>query len=322
MTVSTVDTPHLPADELVELVRRRLEVGPPLAIETRPNGFSTKLASAFVTVRFEDRAPLELFVKSVHGDPGSRRPDPIDREAKVYGAFSGHPYFAAPELVGMIGTDDPQLVLMAVPGWDLRYQDLDCWARAAEELGAMHAAFASQVPELESYDFLARDDVTGYIAPAEHAHRVLSTGHADTAGLIRPVVEGYERVAVELAGERRTLVHGDLAPKNVVIAGHDHTKRAVFIDWEWAGIGPGLGDVADLVNGLDECATARMLDAYAGSAGGAAVPTEDGALSRSFKLALLHKTMFRLGRSSDWEVSDDQVTAWARAAVDLYSELG
>ena len=65
-----------------------------------------------------------------------------------------------------------------------------------------------------------------------------------------------------------------------------------------------------------------MLEAYAGSAAGAVVPTEDGALSRSFKLALLHKTMFRLGRSIDWKVSDDQVTSWARTAADLYSELG
>jgi hypothetical protein len=322
MTVFThVDTEHVPVDELVELVRKRLGTGPVRAIETRPNGFSTKLASAFVTLHLESRAPLELFVKSVHGDPGSRRPDPIDREAKVYGVFSGHSDFAAPELVGIIGTDDPQLVLMAVPGWDLRYQDLDCWALAAEELGVMHAAFASQARELESYDFLARHDASGCIATAQHAHTVLSAGRADTAGLIQRVVEDYERVAVELAAERRTLVHGDLAPKNIVLADRDHTKRAVFVDWEWAAIGPGLGDLADLVNGLDEGAARRMLEAYAGSAG-AAVPTEDRALTRSFKLALLHNTMFRLGRSTDWKVSDDQVNVWARAAVDLYSELG
>ena len=323
MTVfSHVNTKHLPVDELAELVRTRLDTGPVLAVEARPNGFSTKVASAFVTVSFDDRAPLELFVKSVHGDPGSRRPDPPDREAKVYEAFSEDSRFAAPELVGIIGTDDPQLVLMAVPGWDLRYQDLDCWALAAEALGAMHAAFASQVRELESYDFLARDDTSGYVATAENAHSVLSTRHADVARLIRPVVEGYERVAVELTRERRTLVHGDLAPKNVVVAGRGHTKRAVFVDWEWAGVGPGLGDLADLVNGLDEAGTTRMLEAYARRAGGAVVPTEEDALTRSFRLALLHKTMFRLGRSSAWEVSDDQVAAWARAAVDLYSELG
>jgi hypothetical protein len=317
-----VDTQDLPVEELIDLVSERLNPGPVLGVETRPNGFSTKLASSFVTLHLEGGEALALFVKKVRGGPGSHRPDPTDREAQVYRAFSDHSGFAAPELVGIIGADDPHLVLVAVPGWDLRYRDLDHWALAAEELGAMHAAFASEARDLESYDFLARHDAPTNLATAQHAHTVLRGRHADAAGLIQGVVEGYERVAVELAEERPTLVHGDLAPKNIVIADRDDTKRAVFVDWEWAGIGPGLGDIADLVNGLDEGATRRMLEAYAGSAAGAVVPTEDGALSRSFKLALLHKTMFRLGRSIDWKVSDDQVTSWARTAADLYSELG
>lgn len=317
-----VDTQDLPADELIDLVRKRVSPNSVVGIETRPNGFSTKLASSFVTLRIEGGEEIALFVKKVRGEPGSHLPDPIDREAQVYEALGDDPRFAAPELVGIIGTDDPHLVLMAVPGLDLRYQNLDHWALAVEELGSMHATFASQAQKLESYDFLARNDAPTNLATAQHTQTVLSDRHADASGLIQGVVEGYERVAVELAGERPTLVHGDLAPKNIVIVDRDDTKRAVFVDWEWAGIGPGLGDLADLVNGLDEGATRRMLEAYAGSAGGAVVPTEEGALSRSFKLALLHKTMFRLGRSIDWKVSDDQITSLARTAADLYSELG
>lgn len=314
-------TQHVPVDELVELVLERLHTGPVREVEVRPNDFSTKTASSFVALHLDDREPLELFVKRVHGDPASRRPHPTDREAKVYQALSDHPGFAAPELVGIVGADDPHLVLVAEPGWDLRYRDLDDWTLAAEGLGAMHAAFASEARNLESYDFLGRHDAPANVAAARRAHSVLSEEHAGAARLIRGVVEGYERVAVELAEEPRTLVHGDLAPKNVVIAERDDTKRAVFVDWEWAGIGPGLGDVVDLVNGLDEDSTKRLLAAYAGSAAGA-VPAGDVASSRSFKLALLHKTMFRLERSIDWKVSDDQVASWARAAAGLYSELG
>lgn len=322
MTISTpAGAQHVPVDELVELVRKRLHAGPVLEIEVRPNDFSTKAASSFVTLHLDDREPLELFVKRVHGDPASRRPDPIDREAKVYEALADHPGFAAPELVGIIGTDDPHLVLVAEPGWDLRYRDLDDWALAAEHLGAMHATFASEARNLESYDFLGRHDAPTNAAAARRAHSVLSEGHAGAARLIRGVVDCYERVAVELAEEPRTLVHGDLAPKNVVIADRGDAKRAVFVDWEWAGIGPGLGDLVDLVNGLDEDATRRILAAYARSAEGV-VPAGDAALSRSFKLALLHKTMFRLERSIDWKVSDDQVASWARSAAGLYAELG
>jgi aminoglycoside phosphotransferase (APT) family kinase protein len=312
------DLQHLPGDELIDLVRTRLDTAHIVAIESRSNDFSTKASSSFVTVHPEHGEEVQLFVKKILVEPASRLPDPIDREARVYEAFSSDPEFAAPTLVGIIGDDDPHLVLIASTGWDLRYQDLDSWAMAAVDLGRMHAAFASRVSELEAHDFLDRHDTGQNLAVAKLASTVVSEKHAGAAQMIQEVIDGYERIAEELAHEPRTLIHGDLAPKNVVIDNHGGTERALFVDWEWAGIGPGLGDLADFVNGLDETAIERMLAAYCDGAG---LSNEDAVL-RSFTLALLHKTMFRLGRSSDWQVTDGEVTAWAQEAVALYSELG
>ena len=311
------DLQRLPADELIDLVRTRLGSGHIVEIKSRPNDFSTKASSSFVTVRFEGGEEVELFVKKILGEPGSHMPEPKDREARVYEAFSGRSEFAAPALVGIIGGDDPHLVLAASTGWDLRYQDLDRWALAAGDLGRMHGAFAALVGELEGNDFLDRHDQPHNLAIAELAFTVVSERHPRAAQLIQEVIAGYESITEELDHEPRTLIHGDLAPKNVVVDHSDGGERALFVDWEWAGIGPGLTDLADFVNGLDKVANERMLCAYLDGAG----LSNDSASLRSFDLALLHKTMFRLGRSSDWQVSAEQVTVWAQEAVALYSEL-
>ena len=322
MTFDTdVDTRELPRDDLVDLVRRRVG-STPVRIEARPNGFSTKSSSYFVTLILENDEELALFVKKVRGETGSRVPDPIDREALVYEALGADPDFAAPNLVGIIGGDDPHLVLEAVAGTDLRYQDLDRWFLAAGELGRMHGAFAARVGELQTLDFLDRYDASYNMATAKRALSVLSESvHTHAARAIEGVVDGYGRIATELAREPMTLVHGDLAPKNVVNDDRTDTRPVLFVDWEWAGIGPGLGDLADLANGLDRAATRRMLAEYASAAAPTAVPADEAAIARSFELVLLHKTMFRLGRSIDWGVSDDMIADWSQLASDLYAGL-
>ena len=321
MTSDTgVDTRELPIDDLVALVRERVG-SKPVGIEARPNGFSTKLSSYFVTLNLKDGGEMALFVKKVLGETGSRLPDPIDREALVYEALGADPDFAAPDLIGIIGGDDPHLVLDAVPGSDLRYQDLDRWLLVAGELGRMHGAFAPRVGELESFDFLVRHDASYNMATAKLALSVLNESkHTDASNLIEEVVKGYGPVADELARQPATLVHGDLAPKNILNDDRNDSRPVWFVDWEWAGIGPGLGDLADLANGLDRAMTRQMLNEYVAAAG-SAVPGGDAAVTRSFELALLDKTMFRLGRSIDWRVSDDVIADWARLASSLHAGL-
>ena len=322
MTSDTAfDTRGLPMDELIDLVRKSAGSNP-VEIETRANGFSTKSSSYFVTLILEDGEEMALFLKKVRGETGSRLPDPSDREARVYEALGADVDFAAPSLIGIIGGDDAHLVLEAVPGSDLRYQDLDRWCLAAGELGRMHATFATRIGELESLDFLARHDASYNVATAERALTILSKSeHTDATRLIEEVVNGYGQVASELSQQPMTLVHGDLAPKNVVNDDRNDSRPIWFVDWEWAGIGPGLGDLVDLTNGLDRANTRRMLNEYVAAAAPAAVPGDESAVTRSFELALMHKTMFRLERSLDWHVSDEQISDWARLASRLHAGL-
>lgn len=306
-----------PLDEVTALVGAALGAGEPLrVVERRPNGFSTKVASELVAFETPDGTRLPVLVKKVVDATGSRRPDPPDREARVYRALGGHPAFRAPRLLGITPGDDPHLVLEEVAGWDLRYRDLDAWEAAATQLGHVHAAWRAEAPALERLGFLERWTPARAL---EEAGAAMSATVSDptAAGVLRPVVDGHAPLAAELTSLPPTLVHGDLAPKNVVVEQSGGTHRVFFVDWEWAGVGPGVLDVADLVNGLDAGATKRLVEPYARAAGA----SRGYDLARGLALARLQRTLFRIARSADWGIDPAERLGWARAAASLHAEL-
>lgn len=308
-------------DELLTLARSRFgESGPLVSATAEPNGFATKSASSFVKLDF-GRTQCELFVKRADHAISSRRPDPPDVEARLYEALHEDEAFAAPDFVGLIKGAEPYLVLGRVPGWDLRYQDLELWKEAAAALGRMHASYAERVRDSEFLAFLPRLDRDRALVEAQSAFAVVRRRYPQAVAALAEVADGYEDVAAELEREPWTLVHGDLAPKNALIDDTKDPPSALFVDWEWAAVGPGLMDVADLVNGLDPSTMETMLHGYVEGARGSAVPEADADIERSVHLAFLHRTIFRLGRSFDWEVDPDLVARWAEEAAVHYAEL-
>ena len=312
----------LSQDDLAKFARSKLGVVQTIGeIERRPNGFSTKLASEFITFHLDDGTALTLLVKKVIDRSKERRPEPPESELLVYRDLGHHPAFRAPRFLGTIGEIDPWLVLAAVDGWDLRYQDLDLWAVAVRALGRMHSSFHQDRAMLRDLDHLSVSDRSHFLAEADTAYGAIARSHPPAASILSPVIADYGDIAAELGMQPATLVHGDLAPKNVLIEGHPGSKTALFIDWEWAGIGLGAIDLVDLVNGLGTDPTVCLTDAYVEETRGTALPEGDAAIKRTLDLALLQRTMFRLGRSSTWNVSTEQVVAWARDAAELHGRL-
>jgi Ser/Thr protein kinase RdoA (MazF antagonist) len=310
----------LPLPELLSLVGSRFgDLGPLRSATGEPNGFATKASSLFVTLTFPD-SKLELFIKKATA-ASSRRPDPPDLEVRLYAALQGDESFAAPTFVGPIEGDEPYLVLLRVPGWDLRYRDLELWHGATAALGRMHATYAGRVRDPEYLPFLPRQDRDRNLAEAEVAFDVVRRHHPHVVDVLVDVKRGYEDIAGELAREPWTLVHGDLAPKNVLIDATRDPANALFVDWEWAAVGPGLTDLADLINGLDPPTGESLFRAYVAEARGSALPASEGDIERSMQLALLHRTIFRLARSVDWEVEPERVRQWAREAAAHHAEL-
>ncbi|MDQ3587813.1 MAG: aminoglycoside phosphotransferase family protein [Actinomycetota bacterium] len=59
----------------------------------------------------------------------------------------------------------------------------------------------------------------------------------------------HERAVALLCSWPRSLVHGEFYPSNVLIEGQGADARVRPVDWEMAGVGPGLLDLAALVSG-------------------------------------------------------------------------
>src|SRR5216683_2736275 len=101
-------------------------------------------------------------------------------------------------------------------------------------------------------DYLAQLDVQGSLA-----------GRTER---LRRVVTRLERA---VGPTRLALTHNDLMPGNFI----DDGRRLWLIDWEFAGFGAPLFDLASLAvdNGIDEAGQARLLAFYFGRPAGAAL---------------------------------------------------
>lgn len=115
-----------------------------------------------------------------------------------------------------------------------------------------------------------------------------------------------------------TVVHGDLYPSNVLIAG----SRIAVVDWELAGIGPALCDLAALSSGRWTAERRRALAmAYRDEAAHwGDVDDMDTFLAR-LDLAALHVALCWLGSSSEWEPPAEHRHDWFATALSVVRRL-
>ena len=306
----------------IELEEARAALGsllggadPVTAVEIEENGFSTKLSTFFITATHGSGRVRALFVKRIGTEPGAAHPDRPDRERLVYEEVLPLAPGIAPSCLGVANiAGDDYLVLERVGGWDLRYQGIPEWTRSVRALAEMHATFLPHASKLRSQEFLVPRDQDHYMDQAAAAAAVAGRVVPEIADAISDVVDHHELVAAALWNLPQTLVHGDLAPKNVLAEG----ERTWIVDWEWAGAGCGLLDLVDLVYGFDAAAEAQLVSAYLEVVSGTGLVPADGAsVRRALDMARLQRILFRLSRSADWGVDRDQIEAWVRAASAL-----
>jgi aminoglycoside phosphotransferase (APT) family kinase protein len=145
---------------------------------------------------------------------------------------------------------------------------------------------------------------------------------AELAAALAPVVDGYDRVTEVLDQQPLTLVHNDLAPKNVLADRSRSPARICFVDWEMAGVGCGLLDLVDLKYGLDPASDRRMCAAYGAElAGTGLLPSSPRGLRRLFAACELHRTVYRLAFSRVWGVPPERAAQWVAEARDLAGRI-
>jgi aminoglycoside phosphotransferase (APT) family kinase protein len=210
-----------------------------------------------------------------------------------------------------------------VPLWQVG--ELAAWQAAARWAAAAHAKLAvmAGAPKIEplvpySEEFYRR-------WPARVNEFVLNRLPAgETKRALQRVIAGYDRVVDRLVPLPRTMIHGEFCASNIVADVSDGTDRPVIcpVDWEMAGVGPGLMDLADLASGnWSEPQRRAMAEAYL-----AALPPELAPPPAEFDAALdacrLHKTMQWLGWSADWQPPEQHRHDWLGEALRLGEKLG
>jgi hypothetical protein len=314
--------------------RRRIETVEELLAEARgtaggvrwlrrsPCPFATVSPTEILDIELEDGERISLFAKRLGIEP--RHPDKrrSDREALAYERLLGEAGIAAPRYYGTRTDEESaqlELYLEYIADWDLRYQELDHWMEAARALALLHRAFAGRVGEEA---FLLSLDREYLVAWAERAAGAVENGPAGLGRRLESLLAGYASVAELLAGQPRTLVHNDLAPKNVLADRSRTPVRICFVDWEVAGAGCGLLDLVHLGYGLDESQGRRLLDSYLGALEDApVVPRSASELQRVLAAARVHKAFYRIAHPHLWHDKPALAEEWvaeaehARAAV-------
>jgi thiamine kinase-like enzyme len=290
--------------------------------ETSPVAVQGVFPIEVLHVRLRGGEQVSLFVKHL-GEEQANHPDKQcrDREPRIYQELLGGDGLPVPRYYGSRwnqATKRHELYLEYIADWSLKYQDLDTWFPAARDLARFHAHFAGRATELWACEYLLHLDAPYFQRWAQRALDAVAEQEAELADDLRPLVDGYGRVAETLGEQPVTFVHNDLAPKNVLADRSQHPARICFVDWEMAGAGCGLLDLVHLKHGLASASDRAMCAAYCEALKGSGLlPSGEQALRRLFAACELHQTLVRLAHSGSWDLPPGRLAQWVADARNL-----
>jgi aminoglycoside phosphotransferase (APT) family kinase protein len=281
-------------------------------IEASPSPFAGVWPADTVSVELEGGGTMALWIKRLAAD-GHDHPDKAerDREARVYAELLDDPGLPVARFHGC--TEDPHtgeqlLVLEHVHDWDLRYHGLDKWQAAVQALARLHARFAARADTLRRLGFLLTVDGDYVRAWAARAAHALRRAEAAPRRRLDRLGEACEAVAERINDQPPTLIHNDLAPKNVIADTAAHPLRICIVDWETAGLGCALLDLAHLLDGLDARDERRLVGAYRCEAPELLPADPEGA--RLLAACRAHNALFRLAHPALWADRPARVRTW------------
>lgn len=283
-------------DALQAVLRR-----PVRALDRRPHPYGSSHPIEDVAVSFaHDDAPLRLVVKDVRRDPG--------REAEAYRDVLGPWGHDVPACYGAAGR---WLVLESVDGIPLwQSGDLEVWEAAARWLAGLHAR-----PLPQGCRHLLR-----YDAACLHGRLARAVAQVPD-GALDGVAAVWERAVARVSAWPRAVVHGDYHPSNLLVAREGGESRIRPVDWELAGIGPGLLDLAALTSGAWRAADReRIAVAYQRALPAAARGSCAELLDALAHCRLLHAVQW-LGCSPGWSPPPEHAHDWLGEATALAREL-
>jgi hypothetical protein len=290
-----------------------------------PSPYATVSPSEVVSVALTSGERISIFVKHLREEQQSHPDKRVrEREVRVYGELLGDRGLPVPRFLGSCWNDATgrrELFLEYIDGWNLKYQELRHWHTAARRLAQLHLAFALRGDQLLGRDFLLRLDRDYLLAWAGRAVAAVSSLSAELASRLQRTVDDLGVAADLLAEQPPTLVHNDLAPKNVIADTSMSPDRTCIVDWEMAGVGCGLMDLAHLTYGLPPREAERMFDLYREELTGTGLMPSDDEGKRLLASCQLHGTLYRLAHADVWRLPLERVGEWIADSEELNREV-
>jgi hypothetical protein len=326
------DLPRVLEDALTVYFGRSCAI---TALRRRPYVYSASFALEDLEVELADGTSLRLIVKDL-GTSGllqdARAYKPAflyepRREIETYQQLLKPARLGTAACYGAVADADSArywLFLEKVQALEL-YQvgDVDVWVEVATWLAGMHSCSSLEVesvqqrnPHLISYDAAYYrkwlDRATSYIGDG---------GSHDERRALEAVAEALEVALERLAEVPRTLVHGEFYASNVLIGEGTAGRRICPVDWEMAGIGPGLLDLGALSSGWEDENRRAIARAYHTAWAKEAWATEDRSFMNLLRCCELCLAVQWLGWAPQWQPPPEHARDWLSEASKLAGQL-
>jgi hypothetical protein len=313
-------SPERPPDGAVRAALARALGTDVARVERRPSPYSSSFHLEELDVTLADGRELALMFKDTGAAGMTRRAratkpalvlDPL-RELEVYERILEP---AALGTAALHGSERRRgwLFLERVEGVEL-YQvgDRGTWEDVARWLAHAHAALAGAAGVAGR---LLRHDAELLRIWPQRAARFVRRRELER------VAARYDVVIGRLLALPSTLLHGELYASNVLVDAPTRPSRVCPVDWEMAGVGPALLDLAALVSGWSEDDRRRVGLAYREAMPSARRPPEDVFLA-ALDACGLHVALQWLGWAPEWRPPAEHDHDWLGEALELAERVG
>jgi hypothetical protein len=263
-----------------------------------------------VTASFADGTSFDVFFKDFRftqqskDDRGGRR----DREVYVYQRLLADAGLGTAEYYGSVWGEQGRywLFLEFVRGEAIEAPCGGHAGLAGAWLARLQDQFRVRIPQLADADTLIDMDESFFRDRAEHAIRDTRHIAPSAEGRLRDLVERYELAFDLLARQPRTLVHGGYIPWHILVDEGKDPTRVCAIDWELAGIGPSLYDLALFTDDAELSEEAKIIECYCKEANrlGLPLPTE---IEQVIGCIRLHRVFDWLSRAVEKKFPEPKV---------------
>jgi hypothetical protein len=307
-----------------------------VSLERSASPYQSSFTLEEIRVVLDDGTELELIFKDVGPDAmsaGARRVKPGFlyeplREIEVYRDVLEPAALGTPHFYGAVIDAEERrywLFLEKFEGAGLwQFGELAAWQKAARWLARLHAMGpelrSSQAEHLMQYD---GDYYRVWLERARSfAHTASAALSATPASKFEWLSRRYDNIVERLLDLPQTFIHGEFYASNVLVDGEAPT-RVCPIDWEIAGIGPGLIDLAALVGGKwgddERSALAAAYRAELDDLGDRPPPLAE--LEEALDWCRLHLAIRWVGWAPDWSPPQEHRHDWLTEAFLLAEQL-